>query len=379
MRPLLILSTLTLLLAACAGQRKQLESAARYEQEGMMQQAYDRYADLYARRAGNTEAHVGMQRTAQVLFDRLQDEAGRLYLTGDFMAGEKARNEASAFRDRMTAKRLELRWDPLLEQRRTAARTAYAEQLYLQADSAFRNDRFSECDDITERILKLMPDHRNAKHLQQLARLEPRYRLGVRAFELGLYRDAFLRLNEVADKDPAYKDVWKRLQEAREKASWTISFVPLVNQMLYIGNPLLIMSSNSLELALAASVRQAILDLKDPLVILVDRENTAELLAEQERGMQGVYDDAYAVKAGRLLGARFVLTGRILRYDDAFAKQIEVQVQLVDAETGRIHIAETIRVNKQELSGRGNIRAQLMDRAALRIARQLAEFDPYRR
>jgi hypothetical protein len=69
---------------------------------------------------------------------------------------------------------------------------------------------------------------------------------------------------------------------------------------------------------------------------------------------------------------------RILRYDEILRRDIEVQMQLLDAENGRIHLSEIVKVNKQEI-GKGNTRSQLLDRAAKRMARLVADFDPYKR
>jgi hypothetical protein len=132
------------------------------------------------------------------------------------------------------------------------------------------------------------------------------------------------------------------------------------------------------ETQLSAAVKQAVLDLNDPLIILVDRENTDQLLAEQQRAMEGIYDDAHVAEAGKLLGARYVLSVRILRFDDIFSKQAEVQAVLLDTETGAIRLSEVVRVNKEEL-GKGAPRAQLIDRAAKRIATQIGAFDPFKR
>jgi hypothetical protein len=73
-----------------------------------------------------------------------------------------------------------------------------------------------------------------------------------------------------------------------------------------------------------------------------------------------------------------VLTAKLLRFDDVLFKQCEVQMQLIDTETGRIHASEIIRVNKQEI-GKGAPRAQLLEKAAKRIAARVGAFDPAKR
>jgi len=59
-------------------------------------------------------------------------------------------------------------------------------------------------------------------------------------------------------------------------------------------------------------------------------------------------------------------------------RQIEVQVQVIDAFTGQVHLSEVVRVNKTDLE-RGSTRAQLLERSAERAAARVAGFDPHGR
>lgn len=373
-RPLLILS-FVLLFAACTSTRKQLDKAAVYEREGMLEQAHERYAHLHQRKPRSVEAHVGMQRTAQGIFDRIQQDASALYLLSDLSGGDAKRQQAAAYKQRMQSKGLSLQWDPLLETRRREAQLQEAARLHDSAMEAFRADRFAEAEELAARSLKLDPEARETTYLLKLAQLEPLYRQGKRAQELGLWRDAFRAFKRVTDRDAGYKDAWTLQEQAKAEAQVILAYVPLFDRALY-GSALALTNQGQLETQLAASTKQAILDLKDPLYLLVDRDNTAQLLAEQERQMSGVYDDRYVVEAGKLIGARYVLTARILRYDEVLKREIEVQMQLLDAENGRIHVSEIVRVNKQELA-RGNTRSQLLERAAKRMATRVAAFDPH--
>lgn len=375
MRTVLLLAIITAL-TACTSARKELERAAVYEREGMYQEAHDRYAELYRRKPKATEAHVGMKRTAQAMFDRLQDKASGLYLANDLDGGDRARQEALYFQGAMEKKGLELTWSPLFEQRRAEAMRAEAERLYQAANAAYRIDRFTEAEELANKSLKLDPDRKETAYLVQLAQLEPRYRQGQRAMETGLWRSAYAEFKRVTDDDMGYKDAWALQEECRKKASYTLAYVPLFNGALYVNS--VGAGEGLLEAQLSANIKQAVMDLNDPLIMLVDRDNTDELLAEQQRQMTGVYDDRYVAEAGKLLGARYVLTGKILRYDDILRKEIEVQMQLIDTETGRIHESEIVRVNKQEIA-RGAPRAQLLERSSKRIAARIAAFDPFKR
>lgn len=361
------------ILLTCGSKRRQLERAQQYETGGMSREAFTGYETLYRSKPKYVEAHLGMKRTAQTLLDQKAMDASGYYMAGDLVAGDKAYDDARTWKRRMDAEGLALKWDDQVDSRQRAARASHATILCQQADVAFRGEKFSEAESLAREAVKLDPTSKEAEYMLRLAQLEPRYREAVRAEELGLWRDAFRSLTWVTNNDISYKDAWTKLAAVREKATYTLAIVPLYNGNLYpskLGG-----IGGSVEHQLIAKVKEAILGLGDPTIALIDRDNTDQLLAEQQRSMEGVYDDRYVVNAGRLMGAAHVLTPRILRFDDVLGRMIEVQVQVLDAETGRIERAQTVAIGKAELSP-GNTRSQLLELASKRIAAIIAEFEP---
>lgn len=356
-------------------QRKKLEQAATYERAGMLKEAFDRYELLYKGKARNVAAHVGMRRCAQGILDRMQLEASGSFLLNDLSLGERQHAQAIAYRQEMERKGLELQWDQMLDIRRREAQQHEARRLYTEAEIAFRADRFTEAEELCMASLTLDSEATEVQYLLRISRLEPIYRQGVRAMELGLWRDGYKAFARVNARDTGYKDSWALQAQAEERARVIMAYIPLYNSGLYT-NGFGLIGDGKLENWLAANVKQSLLDLKDPLLILVDRDNTEELLAEQKRQLSGIYDDRYVVEAGKLIGARYVLTAKLLRYDEIIRRDVEVQMQLLDGESGRIYLSEIIRVNKQEIA-RGNTRSQLLERAAKRIAQRVSDFDPF--
>ena len=375
MRYLLIIS---FLLAACGGERKVLERGAIYEREGMLAEAYALYAERYARSDRSVEAHIGMKRTAQGISDRLQAEAGALYLLHDLAAGDRVREQVTEYHQRQLHHRIELQWSPTVETDRQQAVTYIADQALDESMEALRLERYDEALRAAERCLALDPDRKEAAYVQRIAMIEPWYQQGRKAMDLGLLRDAHRFFAKVTDRDPTYKDAWTLQRECREEATVALAYVPLYNGQLYANELSGMLGGSTVEAQLAANMKQAILGLNDPLIVLVDRDNTEELLAQQRRQMSGVYDDRYSAEAGRLIGARYVLTGKVLRFDDVLTRQIELQVQIIDAFTGQVHLSEIVRVHKAELE-RGSTRAQLLERSATRAAGRVAAFDPHGR
>jgi TolB-like protein len=70
---------------------------------------------------------------------------------------------------------------------------------------------------------------------------------------------------------------------------------------------------------------------------LVERENIANILREQDLGTDGRVDDATAARVGRLLGARHILTGSFVT--DRSGTMV-VTIKSVNVETGRIEYAD---------------------------------------
>lgn len=369
---LLLLSCVFL---ACGGTRKALERGARYEQAGMHSEAYEIYNDVYHRRPKLVDAHIGMQRTAQAISQRMQDEASARYMAFDLAGGDALRIKVDAYHRQERTKGLELTLSGLLEVHRAEAIRVNADKALEEAKEALRQQRFEAAIDAAKRCLALQPERKEAEHIKLVANIEPMYQRGQKAMELALWREGYRQFDRVVGLDAGYKDAMALRDSCRQRAAYSLAYVPIYNQQIYTNELGGVLSATPIEAQLAANVKKAVLGLNDPLIILVDRDNTDQLLAEQRRQMGGVYDDRYSMEAGRLIGARYVLAAKILRFDDVLSRQMEVQMQVIDVSTGRILLSDVLRVARQELR-KGNTRAQLLERASEQIAARIAAFDP---
>lgn len=373
MRTTLLL--IALVLVACGGTRKALERGAHYERAGMHSEAYGVYHELHQRQRMHVEAHIGMQRTAQAISLRMQDEASAKYLADDLSGGDALRNKVESYHREQAVRGLDLSWNTLLELRRQEAVQRSADRALNEAQAALREQRFEAALDAARRCLALQPDRKEATYVELVATIEPIYQKGEKAMALTLWREGYRQFDRVVSLDAGYKEAMALRDSCRQRAEFSLTYVPIFNQQLYTNELGGVLSATPIEAQLAANVKKALLDLNDPLLILVDRDNTDQLLAEQRRQMGGVYDDRYSMEAGRLIGARYVLSAKILRFDDVLTRQMEVQMQLIDVSTGRILLSDVLRVARQELR-KGNTRAQLLERASEQISARVAGFDP---
>ena len=75
-----------------------------------------------------------------------------------------------------------------------------------------------------------------------------------------------------------------------------------------------------------------------------------------------------------MLGAQFVLTGEVLVMND---DRIDLRISLIDASTGRIHVAQQVSALRKEVQRGQPVRDQLMAIVAQRAAEHLRDFDRF--
>ncbi|NUQ16427.1 MAG: hypothetical protein HUU33_14030 [Flavobacteriales bacterium] len=224
------------------------------------------------------------------------------------------------------------------------------------------------------------PDNVNARiapHLLRMAELEPRYRQARRAFEEGRWREAHAALEALLVDDPAYKDARLLRDAARTNASYTVTHVAVEEEGV-AARATYAARVKGVPEALNTAIQEGLLALHDPFLVLVVNDHPDVLLAQQKHALEGIHDESTAARAGQLLGAQFVLATKLLRYEEGVGRHLEMQVNLMDASTGRIHRSELVHVAKQDLGRGASVRSLLIDKAAARAATLLRDFDPER-
>ena len=123
------------------------------------------------------------------------------------------------------------------------------------------------------------------------------------------YRLAYNEFAEVVKKNPTYKDASDLKDECREYAIFTIAIMPSNKK-----------EATDIALKLVAELGKS----NNPFVVVVDRQNTDKLIAEQKLALSGVVDDNSAAQAGQLLGVKAVLFGNVSATSVVKSKPIKV-------------------------------------------------------
>jgi len=100
----------------------------------------------------------------------------------------------------------------------------------------------------------------------------------------------------------------------------------------------------------------------EPGVLLVERAELAKALDEHQLGLSGIATPETSAQAGRLAGARVLVTGSVLEVDGS----VVMVAKIIGAETGVV-LGESVKGRKDEKL------APLVERLAGRIARKIEE------
>ncbi len=123
---------------------------------------------------------------------------------------------------------------------------------------------------------------------------------------------------------------------AQEDTRPTVAVLPFVNSAIGAANSELAPLSKGIADLLIIEMSQ------NTNIRLVERENIANILREQDLATDGRVDDATAARVGRLLGARHIVTGSFVT--DRSGTMV-ITVKSVNVETGRIEYADLERDN----------------------------------
>jgi len=356
----LIIFTLAFCLGSCNSYKQLLLDAEKYEAGGMKEEALSIYSQIHNDDPRQVDAHISFNRLGEEIMNRYLASMRMSITAGSFDNAIETYHEAVALASQYRATGIEV--SDQFEMHYNAARTGKADQLYDRAEVLVLEGRYEAAQNLLDEIYKYNRNHERAEYLELISELYPSYNRGVKAMGLGLYKEAYHHFIQVTCKDIEFKDAWERQNDCVEEGSYTLSYVPIHHYG----------AAKSIEVAIGAGVQQQVLELKDPFVKLLDRNNLTTLIDEQMNSMSAHFDEDAAIEVGKFKGAQYVLTGELVQYSNELGKvnfeykkgylgnsvdakkvryteyaqsrrlEAHFKFQLLDAETGEVFVSQTI-------------------------------------
>jgi hypothetical protein len=346
-------------MAACNGPKQLLKEAKVYEDGGLKDQAYQSYEAIY-NQYHKPEALVGMKRIAQFNLDDKFQKAQLECMRGNHEMGLSLFDDAFAYAEMYS--RLQLQVPLSASDQQAQCKADLIELLYTLAEEAVINEEYDLAKGYIQKLKRYDRNHKKAEYLELLSEIYPNYNSGVKAMSLELYRDAYTYFNEVCKLDADFKDALSLRDACLAKARFTMAYVPMLKDNV----------SDDVQATVSAYIKQQILALKSPFVELVERESLDAMLQEQMNSMNAAFDQNDVIEAGKLSGARYIITGELIKYDHLVSKQRGIEkkaylgprtsdkkvryteyhlgrgidasfrYKIIDAETGKIYASEVI-------------------------------------
>ena len=250
---------------------------------------------------------------------------------------------------------------------------------YDKAIDLLEEEKFAESEKLLKEITLLKPNFKDVESMKNVATFEPIYRSANEFLEVEKFRSAYYEF----DKIPAsYKECESRKALALEAGLLSIGIMEFKNSTRQRGG----------ESAISALITEELIQLDNPFIKIVDRQQVQTLIDEQLLGMSGQVSENTSAQAGALIGAKAMLNGKLvsyskqeqaiqksskkgwlerkirkyneetekyyyetvydkIRYDEYYGNasvQVGFQFQLLSSESGEILLSKLININKND-------------------------------
>ncbi len=266
---------------------------------------HDEASLLYMQALGhdrtNVDARIGLKGSGQTALNGYLDRFFRAHGQQQYKESVYAYRKAEGFYNDVIAFNIELEFPPYYKQYFEEDLDAYLSQLYGQGTELMKAQRFKESESLFREINTLKPGYKDVTNLKKMSVIIPSYEAGKQQFEAGNYRKAYGLFDEVFNLDPQYKDVTELRRVSKERATLTVAVMPFENSNAYS------FSTNITSFIISDLARA-----NNEFIVLIDREHTEKIIREQKISLQFDEKSNTALRAGELMGARLILTGRVL-------------------------------------------------------------------
>lgn len=322
-----------LLLVSCQNSKHFTKLGAKQEAAGLTSEAANSYFVALQKKRNNIDAQIGMKKNGQLVLNNMLNEFAKQKNFGTNRSAVDAYHAARDYYNRVQAVGVQLLLADYYETDYMAAKGALLTELYEAGTALLEDQKYQDAEAKFAEIRALDPNYKDSQELGDIAYLEPLYSQAKSEMEATHYRAAYDLLGKVLTRKSTYKDASSLSKQCLEKGMYTIALLPFENAS----------GTQGLDAKVAAYTLEAMTDIKDPFLRVVDREHMQAILQEQKLQLSGVIDQNTAVTVGELVGAQALLTGTVLSYTekkgtlkslqrDGYA---EYKEKVLDKETGK--------------------------------------------
>lgn len=301
---ILIVLFSALLFSACDTPKALTKKGDKYSEKSLHYDACQYYMKALRKKSDFLEAKTGLKSAGQKQINLYLDQFFKAKNFGEDRKAIYHYRDASNLQTTVSGYSVQLDIPSIYTSDYQLLVNNYVENTYEKAMQFLDDENFSESEILLKEISILKPNYKNTDQLKDVATFEPIYRKANENLELEKFRAAYYEF----DKIPlSYKSCEERKQLALDAGLLTIGILKFDNASRKKGG----------ESAISALVTDELMKLDNPFIKLVDRQLTQTFIDEQLLGLSGQVSEGSNAQAGELLGAKVVLTGKLV----SFSKQ----------------------------------------------------------
>lgn len=297
-----LLLNLVIVHNGCTGSKSYYKKAEKFKAAGMEDEAAEFYYESVRRNPSNVDARIALKTMGQKILDKKYEKFYIAHGSGQYGEAVYAYREAINYKQKVGAF-VALEQPPYYESSYNESKDRYLSERYKEANQLMLEEKFDLADKILKEILSIEPNYAEAGKLQRTSSAEPLYRAATESFESGNFRSAYYGFKSVTDIDPNYKDARLRQTESLSKARLTVAVLPVE-------------AGSSADKAAADKLYDVViaelLKTGNPFITVIDRRYTQQILEEQRMGLSGMIEHSSAAQAGKMLGAKIVLSAKLI-------------------------------------------------------------------
>ena len=299
---LFILVAFNMVLSSCSGTKKYYKKGIKLQENGMHQEAADSFYASLLRKRGNVDAQIGMKKSGQRVLNQKIEEFSKYKTLNLKKKAVYSYVNALEYQNKIRKIGVELEIPPFYQGDYEQVTQAYLHDLYENGVGLLNDGRFEEAEENFKEIGKFDSNYKDARNLEDIAFLEPLYSNGLIHYNAGRYRSAYNAFEDAYHRDANFKNVKEMRDNSLDAGLFTMALLPFTNSTNKI----------CLDQKISAYALDAITNINDPFLKIVDRENLELIISEQQLGLSGVIDEETAVQVGNLAGAGALITGTVL-------------------------------------------------------------------
>jgi curli biogenesis system outer membrane secretion channel CsgG len=301
-----LLLSAVILFSGCTTSKSLSKKAEKLEEAGLTSDAALFYYNSLLKNRNNIDARIGLTKTGQRVLNDKIDDFTKTKAMGETKDAVYAYQDAMAYNEKIERLGIELEYPKYIDDDYEVVKQSYIKELYDESNELMADKKFDVAKRLLKEIERIEPNYKDVSDLKNTAVNEPLYLKAVQHFDAGRYRLAYYEFDEIYRVDPNYKDAAILRDECLDLGKFPVAISAFKNETKYA----------EVDNKLTAFIITELSSINDPFLRIVERDNLNLILEEQRISLSGIVDQSTAVEVGNLLGAKAIISGKVLNFSE---------------------------------------------------------------